>query len=130
MAKKIIQVCFSLKNGLTIDTIREKLTNLKTRLDNEYGDSNYQVRSCHLSKKLCQDKGFTTEVPDLFEEIFGTNYECELTEDTFDEAMANINRHREELSTKADRLAILSETDVTNVTLELEMFTNNRVIIQ
>lgn len=127
--KPIVQVCFSLKTGLTIEELKEKMTVLKEKLDEQYGAKAYTVSSCHLSRRLCVEKGFNTDVPDMFNEIFGDNYVCELTEKTYDEAMTNINMHRTELSKKADKLVILSGETVTNVRLELELFTQNRVLV-
>lgn len=128
MRKKIIQICFSLKTGLTIEKIKTKLLNVKDTFNTMYGENNFEVHSCHLSKKLCEEKGFSTEVPDLFNEIFGTNYVCELTEETFDEAMANINDHRKELSRKADNLVMITNDD-SNVSLELQLFTQGKVFM-
>ena len=127
MKKPIIQVCFSLKNGLTIPEIREKLIQTKTRLDEQY--YKYEVHSCHLSREVCIAAGFSTEIPDMFEEIFGEDYVCEITEKTKEAAFANINKHRQALSRKADRLVILSEEQTTNVALEIQLFTHNSIII-
>lgn len=129
MNKKIIQICFSLNTGLSMSDIEYKLIELKDKLNNKYGVDNYEVRSCHLSRKICLNKGYTTDIPDLFDEIFGSNYVCELTEDTFDEAMTHIMDHRKELSKKADNLVLLSSDQITNVALELQLFTQNRVLI-
>lgn len=126
----IIQICFSLKTGLTIDELKIKMKNLKTKLDELYGENNYETRSCHLSRQLCLNKGFTTEVPDLFDEIFGENYVCELhSENDFNTAMSKINDYRTQLSKKADKLVILTGETVTNVALELELFTQNRIMV-
>lgn len=128
--KKIIQICFSLKTGLDIATIREKLTTLKGMLDKEYGINNYECRSCHLSRTLCKDKGFTTDIPDMFDSIFGDNYVCELESETsFNTAMAKIDDYRKRLASKADKMVIIENGDITNIALELKMFTNNRVMI-
>lgn len=124
----VVQICFSLKNGLTIDMLKTKLTDLKSKLNDIYKDTGYEVRSCHLTKALCIQKGFDTAVPDLFDEIFGDKYHCELTEDSFTDAMSNIEQHRRELSENADKLVIISENDMTNVSLELSLFTNGKVI--
>ena len=127
--KKIVQVCFSLKNGLSMTELREKMLELKEKLNETYGADGFELRSCHLTRRLCIEKSLSTDVPDMFAEIFGENYVCELTEDTFAEAMANIDRHRIELSKKADKLVILAGETVTNVALELELFTKNRVMV-
>ena len=128
--KPIIQICFSLKTGLTMDALRTKMKRLKIQLDVLYGENNYETRSCHLSRQLCLSKGFTTEVPDLFDEIFGDNYVCELnSESDFDTAMSKINDYRIGLSKKADKLVILAGETVTNIALELELFTQYNVMV-
>ena len=128
--KPIIQICFTLKTGLTSEIIREKMISLKEKLDATYGEHCYECRSCHLSRKLCIDKGFATDVPDIFDAVFGDDYICELHSETnFTEAMTHINEYRQNLAKKADRLVILNNESIGNVTLELEMFTQNRVII-
>lgn len=129
MDKPIVQICFSLKNGLTVETLKTKLTELKSQLDDVYQDTGYELHSCHLTKNLCIQKGFDTSVPDLFAEIFGDIYRCELTEETFDDAMSNLGRHRRELSEKADKLVIIAENDTTNVSLELSLFTDGKIIL-
>lgn len=128
--KIITQVCFSLKTGLTMEDLKTKLITLRTKLTEEFGNDGYEVRSCHLSRELCIEKGFGTEVPDLFDEIFGDKYTCELAgEKSFDEAMKNLNDHREQLSISADKLVILSSEALTNVALELQLFTQNQVMV-
>lgn len=124
----IIQVCFSLKN-LENEQIHEKLKTLKKELDRYYDDIPYLVKSCHLTKTVCKNAGFNTDIPDMFAEIFGHDYQSEITETTYAEAMANMNKHREELAKKADRLVLLSNEEIGNVSLELKLFTESRVII-
>lgn len=54
----VIQICFSLKTGLTTENIKTKLTELKNKLNDIYGENAYECRSCHLSHTLCEQKGF------------------------------------------------------------------------
>lgn len=130
MARPIIQICFSLKTGLTTQMIEEKLITLKEKLDGKYGAGNYICSSCHLSKALCEEKGFDTAVPEMFNRVFGLYYVCELdSEPDFATAMANINAHRTRLAEKAEDLVLLSNDQITNVALELELFTNHHVIV-
>ena len=127
---KICQVCFSLKTGLTIDEVKNKLYSLRAKLTEEFGEDGYEVRSCHLSHDLCIDAGFSTEIPDTFNMVFGDQYVCELEDEkSFDLAMKNINKYREQLSKKADKLVILAGETVTNVALELQLFTDNKVMV-
>lgn len=127
---KIVQICFSLKTGLTLSDIKNKLIMLKEQLDAIYGEGGYECRSCHLSRTLCINKGFTTDIPDMFDDIFGNQYICELKDETnFDTAMSKINDYRKQLAMKADKLVILNGENITNVALELELFTQHRVMI-
>lgn len=127
---KIVQICFSLKTGLTLSDIKNKLIMLKEQLDAIYGKDGYECRSCHLSRTLCINKGFTTDIPDMFNDIFGNQYICELKDETnFDTAMSKINDYRKQLSMKADKLVILNGENITNVALELELFTQHRVMV-
>lgn len=127
--KKIVQISFSMKTGLKMEELKSKLINLKSKLIEEFGEDGYELRSCHLSRKLCIEHGLDTAVPDMFEEIYGDKYVCELTEDTYASAIADINTHRTILSVKADKLVILSNDSIGNVALELQLFTNNKVAI-
>lgn len=66
----------------------------------------------------------------MFDEIFGHQYVCELESETdFDTAMSKINDYRTQLAQKADKLVILSGETVTNVALELELFTKHRIMV-
>lgn len=127
--KVIVQICFSLNDGLTPGIIRKKLAELKKQLDEEFGKGGYECRSYHLSKVICEDRCLDAWLPELFDEIFGKTYVCELTETNFKKAVDNIDRHRVELARKADRLVLFSSEDIGNVALELKLFTENRVMI-
>lgn len=130
MNKPIVQVCFTLKGNTFIRNIRDKMVEAKHRLDTFYGEGNYLVKSCHLSREICRNEGFAPDIHDMFDEVFGEGgYECELTEKTLADAKKNMQNHREQLSMKADRLVVLSETPLTNVSLEIELFTAAKVMI-
>ena len=58
----IIQVCFSLKGELTLEMVEQKLLQLK----NELEGSDYTIHSCFLPAHFYKEKGFGTEVPDMF----------------------------------------------------------------
>ena len=126
--RPIVQICFTLKNNMTMDVLEQKLSETKQKLDKKYKNG-YLAKSCHLNRAICQDLGIETTVPDLFETIFGDDYECELNETTMAEAKINMKKHRRQLSRKADTLVVLSETELTNVALEIQLFTENRVMI-
>lgn len=125
----IVWVCFSLKTGLTNEDIKKKLTVMKKELERYLDGDRYVIKSCHLNREVCREKGFPADIPDIFEEVFGDAYECKVTEKTFGEAMANMDRHREELCNEADRLVLLSDDNIGNVKKELEWFTKRSVLV-
>lgn len=130
MDKPIIQVCFTLKHDQKIEDIRERMLEAKHRLDSFYGPGNYLVKSCHLSREICKDAGFAPDIHDMFDDVFGKGgYECELDETTLAQAKANMQKHRERLALKADRLVVLSDTPLTNVSLEIELFTAGKLLV-
>jgi hypothetical protein len=122
-----IQLCFSAKTKGQSEVILEKLKKLKQQLDKEYSGT-YTVHSCHLTKKIVADKGFDPTIVNGFTDIFGDKYICEVTADTFDEAMKEMNNYRRKTALKVDRLIILSDEAVSNIALELELFTNKTVM--
>lgn len=125
----IIQVCFSLKGKLTLDLIEDKLKTLKLRMDKLYGEGNYEIHSCHLNKEALIEKGIPTEIPDLFESLFGNKYVCEIKSPHFQDALQEVDQKRTELSKKSNKLVILVGDDIGNVDKELGLFTDDRVII-
>lgn len=121
--KTIIQISFSFNTSLTRKDIERKLRLVKTASDNKFGKHNYEIHSCHLSRKLCLEKGFSTDVPDVFDKIFGDDYVCELSnEPDFITAMKNIDDHRRQLNKKADCIVIF-DSNPTNVGLKRNLFT-------
>lgn len=131
MSKRpIVQICFTIKNSPDFEDLKKRLLDAKNRLDKDYAPGGYLAMSCHLNRDICNEKKLPTDVPDMFEEVFGKDgYKCQITEKHFDNAIKNMQYHRRELATKAERLVILSDTPLTNVELEIELFTNARIII-
>lgn len=125
----IVQISFSRKSGITMEVLREKMNKMNKMLVEQYGEGNYEVRSCHLSKELCLAKGFSTEIPDLFAEVFADRYVSEVAAESEETVMESMNSHRVELSEKADKLFIIIEGMLTNVSTELSLFTNDKVVV-
>lgn len=125
-AKTIVQVCFTVGTEEENNVIIEKLKAMKDQLEKQYGEA-YIVESCHLPRKIVEEKGFSTQIVDAFDEIFGDKYACQVHADTFEEAMKNMDKYREALSLKADKLFIVSEQKINGVALELNLFTHNKV---
>lgn len=120
-----IQFCFSVEKD-NKEIIR-KMSEIKDKLETEY-NGDYEILSCHLPRKIIEEKNFSTEIIDAFENIFGSKYKCQVEADTFNEAIKNLDSYRIKTAQMADRLFILSNEKVTNIALELEYFTNKKVM--
>lgn len=124
-----VQLCFTVpKETEKVDVIISKMNELKTVLDNDYGDG-YTVHSCHLPRAIVEAKNFDTRICLAFETIFGDKYVNEVKATDFDGAMLNMNAYRVKTSKKVDKLIILESEKVSNVALELRYFTDNRVMV-
>lgn len=126
LSKTIIQVSFVTGTEEENNIIISKLQKMKNNLDEKYGEE-YIVESCHLPRRIVEAKGFSTQIVDAFEDIFGEKYLNQVTADTFEEAMENMDKYRTELSLKANLLFIISHQKINGVAIELEKFTNNKI---
>lgn len=127
LSKTIIQVSFVTGTEEENNIIISKLQKMKNKLDEEYGEE-YIVESCHLPRRIVEAKGcFSTQIVDAFENIFGEKYLNQVTADTFEEAMENMDKYRTELALKANLLFIISDQKINGVGIELEKFTNNKI---
>lgn len=120
-------MCFSIKDKEQNKIILTKLRNLKTKLDNKY-KGEYTIHSCHLPKKIVLEKGFDQTISNGFVDIFGDKYCCEVTGETFEQAMKEMNTYRIATAQKVDRLIVISDQPISNISLELEYFTNKKIM--
>lgn len=120
-----IQLCFRISEDKQ-EVIKEKITLIKSQLDAELGQGNYIIVSCHLNKKIVEEKGFDPTMIDFLHDTFGKSYVnlCEAT--TFTCAMKDMNTYRTYAASISDRLYIVDE-NIGNISLELQLFTNNKV---
>jgi hypothetical protein len=121
-----IQLCFRVGGEEENKAILKKLRNLKSEFDIVY-KGEYCVHSCHLPRELALEKGLSTTIADGLKEIFGDKYRCEVTAYNFSEAMINMNSYRIETAKKVNKLVVVSDQAVSNIALELQYFTENRV---
>lgn len=126
LSKTIIQVSFVTGTEEENNIIISKLQKMKNNLDEKYGEE-YIVESCHLPRRIVEAKGISTQIVDAFEDIFGKKYLSQVSADTFEEAMENMDKYRTELSLKANLLFIISHQKINGVAIELEKFTNNKI---
>ena len=123
-----IQICVSAKTKEETEEAVAKLKKLKRKLDFIYRD--YTIHSCLLPKHILEEKGFDSRLVDSLINIFGDRYSSELdNEKDFESAMRNLEEHRIKLSKKVDILVILSTAPLSKVAYELELFTENKVMV-
>jgi len=116
----VIQLCFQIKDAEHNAMVIKKLKEIKK-------DETYKFISCHMPRHIVETKGWSTEMIDALEEIFGAQYECLIKDSTFEEAINNINTYRTEAAKKADKILIIGEQSIANIALEIELFTQSRV---
>lgn len=121
-----IQLCFRIKDADFNKEVQESILKIKEQLDAELGVGNYQIISCHLNKKIVEQKGFDSTMISFLYDTFGERYTNMCEAETFDEAMEKMNLFRHAVSSVVDRLYIVKE-EIGNVALELELFTNKKV---
>ena len=126
---KNVQISFSLKSGLTIEMVQEKLKKVKEALDFEFGKGSYTVYSGHLSREILKEKGWSEEVPDAFESVFDKNYSCMTSlYNTFNEAMSNMSTIRANMAEECNVIITLVPDRETNATYdEITLFSEGKV---
>ena len=67
----VIQVCFQIKDDEHNNYVIQKLKEIKETLNKED-----RIISCHLPRQIVVDKGWSTQMVDALEDIFGSQYEC------------------------------------------------------
>lgn len=122
-----IQLCFRIKDDDAFNKeVQESILKIKDELDTELGAGNYQIYSCHLNKKIVEQKGFDPTMINFLHNTFGDNYINMCDAETFDEAMENMNIFRIAVASSVDRLYLI-KLEIGNIALELELFTNKKV---
>jgi adenylyl- and sulfurtransferase ThiI len=136
-----IGICFTLKDGISIPELREKLSKIRDTLEDEYAKNvgkrpdedcfvDAQYFSCHLIAEQCKERGFSTEVPDLLREVFGLDYYSELEGVSYND-LSNIDKARENLAKKVDKVFVVlpKGSDITNgIYKEITTYSDNKII--
>lgn len=121
-----IQLCFRITGKDHNEEVRDNILKIKDELDAELGAGNYKIISCHLNKEIVQAKGFDPTMINFLHDTFGEDYINRCCANTFEEAMKNVNLYRKDVAASVDRLYIINE-EIGNISLELQLFTNNKV---
>lgn len=119
-----IAIQFTAGCGDMLPIINGKLIDLKLKLDVDYGCDGYDIHSCHVPNYKLETYIGTT----IFENIFGTNYKCELSDKSVVDIVDNIKEYRKKLAFGADVLVLLLDDKVNDVSIELEAFRGNKII--
>lgn len=64
---------------------------------------------------------------EYLEDIFGYKYKCMVTGKTFETAIKEMNTYRSNTAKLADKIVIIEEQSISNIALEVELFTNNKI---
>lgn len=120
-----VQVIFR-TNGVDNSVIFQKLKRMKDELVKDYGED-FTVHSCHLPRKIVEEKGWSTEVCDMFDTIFGDHYKCEVTAETYDLAMSELNNYRKKVARMVDKIYVISNETLGGVAIEIEEFSKGKI---
>lgn len=121
MNKIHVQICFECSADL--NKVKEQLTELKNT-------NQYIFHHCFLSRKHVEEKGFTTDIVDMLDEVLGADQEAHLNKyDTFADAMLHIDKERKEVANGVNRMFVLDSGTAEGIRKEIELFTNMKVIL-
>ncbi len=115
-----VQISFSCEANL--EKVKEQLTNLKEQYPF------FTFHHCFLSRKQVEEKGFSTNIVDMLDEVLGDNHVSYLDKyETFDEAKAHIKEERLKLSTITSELFVLDSGLADGVKKEIALYSHERV---
>lgn len=116
------QLCFKVADEEHNNMVIEKLKKFKSTLKD--GDT---VHSCHLNRKILIEKNFDMKILDSLEEIFGDSYYNHCTASEFAVAMKEMDDYRKQVAGLVDSIVVIGAQSISNIALEIELFTQNRV---
>lgn len=120
-----VQVIFRI-DDVDNSVIFQKLKRMKDELVKDYGED-FTVHSCHLPRKIVEEKGWNTEVCDMFEHIFGDHYQSEVTAETYESAMNEMNDYRKKVARMVDKIYVFSNESLGGVAIEIEEFSRGKI---
>lgn len=121
-----IQLCFRIAGKDHNEEVKNDILKIKGELDAELGAGNYKIVTCHLNKEIVKSKGFDPTMINFLYDTFGDDYLNACSHNTFEEAMKHMDLYRKDVAARVDRLYIIKE-EIGNISLELQLFTNNKV---
>ena len=121
MEKILAQICFAKDADLV--KVREQLEQLKA-------EDTYEFRSCFLPPHVVKEKGWSTEIGDLIEDVLGYDHVYALGHcKNFEEAMEKLPEARKYVAETVNRMFVLDSGTAEGVRKEIEFFTNTKVIL-
>jgi hypothetical protein len=124
---KIVTVQVSFRNPATdqeLKLIKDQLI----KINGELIAINARVISCHLNREIITEKGWSSNVIDTLELVFGEKYSTLVEEKTFADAMANMQTTREKAAAMADVLYVILPKDcLGNMTEEIRLASDDKV---
>lgn len=118
---KKIQISFA--GNANLENVEKQLKELSKKEDVKF-------ICCFLNRKMVEEKGFTTEIVDLLENIIGDRLIWLADKyKNFDEFMKNIDKARTEVANQIDHLYVLDSETAKGVSREIELFTMGRVVL-
>lgn len=121
MEKILVQISFA--GNADLENVRNQLIKLRE-------EDKYQFVSCFLTRKMVEEKEFSTEIVDMLDEVLGTCHDYAALEyDNFDTFMSNIQDVRQEVANAVNRMFVLDSGTAAGVADEIKLFTDAKVIL-
>lgn len=122
MSKVHVQICFAANSNL--DNVRTQLIQLKE------AHPEYRFHHCFLTRKHVEERGLSTAIVDLLDDVLGADQYAHLDcYDTFAEAMLHIDTKRILVADLVNRMFVLDSGTAEGVRAEVELFTNQKVVL-
>lgn len=122
MSKVHVQISFTKEANL--DNVKKQLITLKEQ------HPEYRFHHCFLSRKQVEEKGLSTDIVDMLDDIIGNVQYAHLDHyETFEEAMTHIEYRRSLVADLVSYMFVLDSGAAEGVRAEVELFTNKKVVL-
>lgn len=127
ISKSLVQISFA--NNANLSEVKTQLTELKSQLesDNEY----VRFVHCFLPRNIVMQKGFSTDIVDLLDEVLGDSQICLNSKyDDFDKCIKDMPINRDIAAKITYTTYILGESTINNgIKEEIRLASKDKVII-
>jgi len=116
-----VQISFAANTDLV--AVKERLIELVEKTD-------YEFVSCFLPRHIVKEKGFTTDIVDMLDEVLGDRHKyAGIAMENFDDFMANIYQLRFTVGKSVDVVYLIGSGIVGGIKDEINIASNGKIIL-